>query len=78
MDRSITNPQIFLETNILGTAVLMDACRKCGIERYHQVSTDEVYGDLPLDRHDLFFHEDTPLYTSRPCKLLDWNTHLLF
>ena len=66
VDRSITNPQIFLETNILGTAVLMDACRKYGIERYHQVSTDEVYGDLPLDRPDLFFHEDTPLHTSSP------------
>lgn len=49
MDRSIVNPEIFLETNIIGTAVLMDACRKYGIERYHQVSTDEVYGDLPLD-----------------------------
>ena len=66
VDRSITNPQIFLETNIIGTAVLMDACRKYGIERYHQVSTDEVYGDLPLDRPDLFFHEDTPLHTSSP------------
>ena len=64
--RSITNPQIFLETNILGTSVLMEACRKYGIERYHQVSTDEVYGDLPLDRPDLFFHEDTPLHTSSP------------
>ena len=66
VDRSITNPQIFLETNILGTAGLMDACRKYGIERYHQVSTDEVYGDLPLDRPDLFFREDTPLHTSSP------------
>ena len=66
VDRSITNPGIFLETNIMGTAVLMDACRKYGIERYHQVSTDEVYGDLPLDRPDLFFHEDTPIHTSSP------------
>lgn len=66
VDRSITNPQIFLETNILGTAVLMDACRKYGIERYHQVSTDEVYGDLPLDRPDLFFTEETPIHTSSP------------
>lgn len=66
VDRSITNPQIFLETNILGTAVLMDACRLYGVERYHQVSTDEVYGDLPLDRPDLLFHEDTPLHTSSP------------
>ena len=66
VDRSITNPGIFLETNIMGTAVLMDACRKYGIERYHQVSTDEVYGDLPLDRPDLFFTEETPIHTSSP------------
>lgn len=66
VDRSIINPESFLKTNILGTAILMDACRKYGIERYHQVSTDEVYGDLPLDRPDLFFHEDTPLHTSSP------------
>ena len=66
VDRSIVNPQIFLETNIIGTSVLMDACRKYGIKRYHQVSTDEVYGDLPLDRPDLLFHEDTPLHTSSP------------
>ncbi len=66
VDRSIENPEIFLKTNILGTQVLMDACRKYGIKRYHQVSTDEVYGDLPLDRPDLFFHEDTPLHTSSP------------
>ena len=63
VDRSIENPGIFLETNIMGTAVLMDACRKYGIQRYHQVSTDEVYGDLPLDRPDLFFTEETPLHT---------------
>ena len=66
VDRSIENPGIFLETNIMGTAVLMDACRKYGIRRYHQVSTDEVYGDLPLDRPDLFFTEETPLHTSSP------------
>ena len=66
VDRSIENPEIFLKTNILGTQVLMDACRKYGIKRYHQVSTDEVYGDLPLDRPDLFFHEDTPIHTSSP------------
>ena len=66
VDRSIENPGIFLETNILGTQVLMDACRKYGIQRYHQVGTDEVYGDLPLDRPDLFFHEDTPIHTSSP------------
>lgn len=66
VDRSIENPQIFLETNILGTAALLDACRKYGIKRYHQVSTDEVYGDLPLDRPDLFFTEETPIHTSSP------------
>ena len=66
VDRSIENPEIFLETNIIGTSVLMDACRKYGIKRYHQVSTDEVYGDLPLDRPDLFFTEETPLHTSSP------------
>ena len=66
VDRSIENPGIFLETNIMGTAVLMDACRKYGIQRYHQVSTDEVYGDLPLDRPDLFFTEETHLHTSSP------------
>ena len=66
VDRSIENPGIFLETNIMGTAVLMDACRKYGIQRYHQVSTDEVYGDLPLDRPELFFTEETPLHTSSP------------
>ncbi len=66
VDNSIKNPTIFLETNIIGTSVLMDACVKYGIKRYHQVSTDEVYGDLPLDRPDLFFHEDTPLHTSSP------------
>ena len=66
VDRSIENPSIFLETNIVGTSVLMDACRKYGIKRYHQVSTDEVYGDLPLDRPDLFFTEETPIHTSSP------------
>ena len=66
VDRSIENPGIFLETNILGTQVLMDASRKYGVKRYHQVSTDEVYGDLPLDRPDLFFTEETPLKTSSP------------
>ena len=66
VDRSIENPEIFLKTNILGTQVLLDACRKYGIKRYHQVSTDEVYGDLPLDRPDLFFKEDTPIHTSSP------------
>lgn len=66
VDRSITNPELFLQTNIIGTSVLLDACRKYGIKRYHQVSTDEVYGDLPLDRPDLFFTEETPIHTSSP------------
>ena len=66
VDRSILEPELFLKTNIIGTGVLMDACRKYGIKRYHQVSTDEVYGDLPLDRSDLFFTETTPLHTSSP------------
>ena len=66
VDRSIEDPGIFLQTNIIGTQVLMDACRKHGIGRYHQVSTDEVYGDLPLDRPDLFFTEETPIHTSSP------------
>lgn len=66
VDRSIENPEIFLQTNVIGTSVLMDACRKYDNIRYHQVSTDEVYGDLPLDRPDLFFTETTPLHTSSP------------
>ena len=66
VDRSIETPEIFLQTNIIGTSILLDACRKYGIKRYHQVSTDEVYGDLPLDRPDLLFTEETPLHTSSP------------
>ena len=66
VDRSIEDPGVFLQTNVIGTGVLMDACRKYGIKRFHQVGTDEVYGDLPLDRPDLFFTEETPLHTSSP------------
>ena len=66
VDRSITDPEVFLRTNIIGTSVMLDACRKYGITRYHQVSTDEVYGDLPLDRPDLLFTEETPIHTSSP------------
>lgn len=66
VDRSITQPDLFLKTNVLGTGVLLDACRRHGVTRYHQVSTDEVYGDLPLDRPDLFFTEETPIHTSSP------------
>jgi dTDP-glucose 4,6-dehydratase len=66
VDRSIADPGIFVKTNVLGTQVLLDASKKYGVKRYHQVSTDEVYGDLPLDRLDLFFTEETPLHTSSP------------
>ena len=66
VDRSIENPFIFLETNVMGTACLLDASKKYGVKRFHQVSTDEVYGDLPLDRPDLFFTEDLPLTASSP------------
>ena len=66
VDRSIENPNIFLQTNVLGAQALLNACRKYHVKRYHQVSTDEVYGDLPLDRPDLFFTEETPIHTSSP------------
>ena len=66
VDRSISDPSIFVQTNVMGTVVLLDACRAYGVKRFHQVSTDEVYGDLPLDRPDLFFTEETPLHTSSP------------
>ena len=66
VDRSIADPSLFLQTNIIGTSVLMDACREYGNIRFHQVSTDEVYGDLPLDRPELLFTEQTPLHTSSP------------
>lgn len=64
VDRSIESPETFLDTNIKGTAVLMDACIKYQVGRFHQISTDEVYGDLPLDRPELLFTEETPLCTS--------------
>ena len=66
VDRSIENPDVFLQTNVMGTQVLLDASRKYGVKRFHQVSTDEVYGDLPIDRPDLFFTETTPLNASSP------------
>lgn len=66
VDRSIENPKLFLESNIIGVQTLMDACRKFNVKRFHQVSTDEVYGDLPLDEHELFFTEETPIHTSSP------------
>lgn len=66
VDRSIEEPDIFVSTNVMGVQVLLDACRKYNVSRFHQVSTDEVYGDLPLDRPDLLFTEETPLHTSSP------------
>lgn len=66
VDRSIEDPGVFLKTNIFGTQVLMDASRKYGVKRFHQISTDEVYGDLPLDRPELLFTEETPINTSSP------------
>lgn len=66
VDRSIDGPGVFLQTNLFGTSTLLEACREFGVGRYHQVSTDEVYGDLPLDRPDLFFTENTPLHASSP------------
>lgn len=66
VDRSITDPGIFVQTNVMGTQVLLDASKAYGVKRYHQVSSDEVYGDLPLDRRDLFFTEETPIHTSSP------------
>ncbi|HOP11096.1 MAG TPA: dTDP-glucose 4,6-dehydratase [Oscillospiraceae bacterium] len=66
VDRSLETPGVFLHTNVLGTQVLMDACRKYKIGRYHQVSTDEVYGDLPYDRPDLAFAEGSSVCPSSP------------
>ena len=66
VDNSILNPQIFTITNILGTQVLLDACRKYNIKRFHQISTDEVYGELPLDDNSILFTEKTPLNPSSP------------
>ena len=66
VDRSVKEPDVFVKTNVLGTQTLLDAAKEFGVKRYHQVSTDEVYGDLPLDRPDLFFTENTPIHTSSP------------
>lgn len=66
VDRSVKDPEIFVRSNVMGTTTLLDACKEFGIKRFHQVSTDEVYGDLPLDRPDLFFTEDSPIKTSSP------------
>ena len=66
VDRSIRDPGVFLQTNIMGTQILMDACLHYGTQRFHQVSTHELYADLPLDRPDLLFVESTPLRASSP------------
>lgn len=66
VDRSISNPEIFINTNILGTQILLDACKKYNVSRFHQVSTDEVYGDLPLNRLDLLFSENNNINPSSP------------
>ena len=66
VDRSITDPEVFVRTNVIGTTTLLDASREFNVKRFHQVSTDEVYGDLPLDRPDLLFTEETPLHASSP------------
>ncbi len=66
VDRSVSDPDIFVKTNVTGTVTLLDACREFGIRRYHQVSTDEVYGDLPLDRPDLLFTEENKIRASSP------------
>lgn len=66
VDNSILNPAIFIKTNVIGTQVLMDASKMYNIKRFHQVSTDEVYGDLPLDRKELSFNEQNKLKPSSP------------
>lgn len=66
VDRSISEPTLFFKTNVIGTQILLEACKKYGIKRFHQISTDEVYGELPLDRKDLLFTEETPLCASSP------------
>ncbi len=66
VDRSIDDPDIFLRSNLLGVEVLLNAARKYGIKRFHQVSTDEVYGDLPLEGDISTFAEDSSLHPSSP------------
>ena len=77
VDRSISNPEVFLETNIRGTSVLLECCKKYNVKRYHQISTDEVYGDLPLDRPDLSFTEKSPLRPSSPYSVSKTSADLL-
>lgn len=66
VDRSLQDPGVFLRTNVLGVGVLLDGTAQFGVSRFHQVSTDEVYGDLPLDRPELKFDEGSPLRPSSP------------
>ena len=77
VDRSISNPEVFLETNIMGTSVLLECCKKYNVKRYHQISTDEVYGDLPLDRPDLSFTEKSLLRPSSPYSVSKTSADLL-
>lgn len=77
VDRSIDNPAVFLETNFIGTSVLLNAFREYGRIRFHQISTDEVYGDLPLDRKDLRFREESPLHPSSPYSVSKASADLL-
>lgn len=65
VDRSINNPELFIHSNVLGVSVLMDACLRFGVNRFHQVSTDEVYGDLPLESTSAFT-EEAALHPSSP------------
>ena len=66
VDRSIKNPEKFIETNIIGTVVLLEASVKYGVKRFHQISTDEVYGDLPLEYKGKGFNENSNLNPSNP------------
>ena len=77
VDRSISNPEVFLFTIIMGTSVLLECCKKYNVKRYHQISTDEVYGDLPLDRPDLSFTEKSPLRPSSPYSVSKTSADLL-
>ncbi len=65
VDRSITEPEIFIQTNVLGTQVLLDAAKAINVKKFVHVSTDEVYGDLDFDP-TTFFTEETPLAPNSP------------
>lgn len=66
VDNSIKNPRLFIQTNTVGTQNLLEGCRQYGVTRFHQISTDEVYGDLPLERKDLLFTEQNAIKPSSP------------